>query len=83
MDWAQILVIILSVFLAVFLGLAIILTAMLIKVTKQIKTVTGSAQHTAEMIERAMAGVTKVTSPMLMIKMVTKFMKKARNSKEG
>lgn len=80
MDWAQVLVVILSLFLAVFLLLGIILVAMLIKVTKQIKSVTDSAQRTADSIEHAMSGVTKVTSPMIIIKMITKFMKKVKNN---
>lgn len=45
MEWAQILVIILSVFLALFLILGIVLTALLIKVTKQIKSVTEPQQN--------------------------------------
>jgi regulatory protein YycI of two-component signal transduction system YycFG len=78
MDWAQILVIILSIFLAVFLLLAIMLTAMLIKVTKQIKTVTGSAQRTAETIEHTVANLSKITSPMLLVRMIMKYVKKAK-----
>jgi uncharacterized protein YoxC len=78
MDWAQILVVILSIFLAIFLLLAIILTALLIKVTRQIKTVTNSAGRTMEHIESAVAGLTKITSPVLLVKMVTKYFKKAK-----
>jgi len=78
MDWAQVLVIILSVFLAMFLLLAIILTALLIKVTRQIKTVTNSAQRSAEHIESAIAGISKVTSPLLLARMVMKHFKKSR-----
>lgn len=78
MDWAQVLVIILSIFLAIFLLLAIILTAMLIKVTKQIKTVTGSAQRTAENIEKSIAGMTRAMSPMIIMKVVAKFFKKSK-----
>ncbi len=78
MDWAQVLVIILSVFLAVFLLLGIVLTVMLIKVTKQIKAVTGSAQRTADTIEHTVAGISKASSPLVVMKMVAKFMKKAK-----
>ncbi len=81
MDWAQVLVIILSIFLGVFLLLAIALTAMLIKVTKQIRTVTDSAQRTAEHIEKAVSGVSRTISPMLIMRMVTKFMKKTKKEK--
>lgn len=79
MDWAQILVIILSIFLALFLLLAIILTAILIKLTKQIKAVTGSAQRTAESVEKAVVGFTNVTSPMYIAKMVSKQLKKFKS----
>lgn len=79
MDWAQILVIILSIFLALFLLLAIILTAILIKLTKQIKSVTGSAQRTAESVEKAVVGFTNVTSPMYIAKMVSKQLKKFKS----
>jgi uncharacterized protein YoxC len=78
MDWAQILVIILSVFLAVFLLLAILLVAMLIKVTKQIRSMTGSAERTAQTIERAVTGFSKVTSPLMLLRLATKYLKKAK-----
>jgi uncharacterized protein involved in cysteine biosynthesis len=81
MDWAQVLVIILSIFLGIFLILAIALTAMLIKVTRQIKTVTNSAQRTAEHIEKAVSGVSRTISPMFIMRMVTKFMKKSKKEK--
>lgn len=76
MDWAQILVIILAVVLAIFLILAIILVALLIKVTQQIKSVTASAQRTVEHFEHAAAGVTKVTSPLVLLRTVLKQVKK-------
>jgi uncharacterized protein involved in cysteine biosynthesis len=81
MDWAQVLVIILSIFLAIFLLLAIILTAMLIKISHQIKTVTNSAQRTAEHIERAVSGFTKLTSPAILIKEVMKLVKKIKKQR--
>ncbi len=76
MEWAQILVIILSVFLAIFLLLGIILTALLIKVTHQIKKVTTSAQHTAESIEEAVSGFGKMTSTLAIAKMIGSQLKK-------
>lgn len=76
MDWAQILVIILSTFLAIFLFLAIILTVLLIKVTRQIKSVTGSAMKTAEGFEKIVANFTAVSSPLLLFKTVMKYIKK-------
>jgi len=76
MEWAQILVIILSVFLAIFLLLAIILAGMLIKVTQQIKRVTESAQRTADHIEDAARGVGKVTSPIFIMRLVKRMLRK-------
>jgi uncharacterized protein YoxC len=78
MDWAQILVVILSVFLAVFLLLGIVLTALLIKVTRQIKSVTDSAERTAHNIEGIVSSVTKFTSPAFFMRMVTKHFKKGK-----
>ena len=66
MDWAFVLVIILSIFLAIFLLLGIILIIMLIRVTMQIKSVTESAQRTADTIESALTGVSKFTNPMML-----------------
>jgi len=79
MDWAQILVIILSVFLALFLLLAIILTVILIKLTRQIRSVTGSAQRTAESVEKAVVGFTNVTSPIYLAKLLSKHIKKFKS----
>lgn len=79
MDWAQILVIILSLFLAIFLLLAIVLTVLLIKVTQQIKAVTGTAMKTAEGVEKAVARLTAISSPAMLIKTVMRFVKKRKN----
>lgn len=75
---AEILVIILSVFLALFLLLSIILLVMLIRVTKQIQAFTRAAQSTAEHIEDAVANVTKLTSPVVIAKMVMNQFKKKK-----
>ena len=78
MDWAQVLVIILAILFAVFLLLGIVLVTMLIKITKQIKSVTGSAQRTAENVEHTVAGLSKVSSPLFFVRMASKFFRKAR-----
>lgn len=78
MDAMQLLVIILSSFLAVFLLLAVILVVLLIKVTRQIKSVTTTAQSTVEKFSAIATSVTKVTSPALIAKMVMDQIKKAR-----
>lgn len=78
MDWAQILVIILGVVLAIFLALAIALVVLLIKVTRQIKSVTASAQRTAEHFEHAVSGVGKVTSPLMIMKAIISRVNKSK-----
>jgi hypothetical protein len=75
MDWAQVLVIILAVFLAIFLALAIVLAILWIRVTMQIKSVTGAAERTALKIETAAQNAAKFATPLTIINMVTKFMK--------
>ena len=62
---AEILVIILSVFLGLFLILGIVLTVLLIKVTKQIRTVTSTAQNTVENLNQLALNASKVSSPAL------------------
>lgn len=78
MDAMQILVIILSSFLALFLLLAVVLIVLLIKVTRQIKSVTTTAQSAADQINSFATNVTKVTSPALIAKMVMDQLKKVR-----
>lgn len=73
MEWAQVLVIILSVFLALFLLLGIVLVALLIKVTKQIKSVTSTAERTALKFESAASNAAAFTSPVAIAKMVKSF----------
>jgi uncharacterized protein YoxC len=81
MDWAQILVIILAIFLAIFLALAVALLVLLIKLTKQIKSIAGSAQKTVDDIEKAIAGVGSLTSPVLLFRSVLNQIKKFKNDK--
>lgn len=78
MDPMQILVVILSSALALFLVLAIVLVVLLIKVTRQIKTVTTTAQSTVEHINNLAMNASKVTSPALIAKFVMDQVKKAR-----
>jgi hypothetical protein len=80
---AEILVIIVSLVLAVFLILAIILVVLLIRVTKQIKSVTQSAQHTVDVVGTTVSGFNKVTSSIFITKMVSKYLKKIMNQKKG
>lgn len=72
----EILVIILSIFLALFLLAGIILAVLLIRITQQIKRVTNSAEKTADTLQSFASNVTKVGSPMLIAKMVADQVKK-------
>lgn len=69
----MILVIILSVFLALFLALAIALMILLIRVTKQIKSVTSAAERTALKFESAAANVATFASPIALAKIIKSF----------
>jgi uncharacterized protein YoxC len=81
-DPAYILVIILSVFLAVSLLLSIILLVMLIQFVKRVNTVAASVQATAENVETVVSGVSKVTSPMIIAKLIMKqFNEKGKGKK--
>lgn len=73
MEWAQVLVIILSVFLALFLVLSIALVILLIKVTRQIKSVTATAERTALKFESAATNAATFTSPIALAKIVKSF----------
>ena len=78
MEWAQVLVIILSVFLAIFLLLGIVLLALLIKVTREIKSVAGAAERTALKVEGFATNVAAFTSPTAILRMVSSFVKNMR-----
>lgn len=78
MEWAMILVIILSIFLALFLVLGIVLVILLIKVTKQIKSITHTAERTAMKFEGAAENISKFSSPILIAKMISSFIKKSK-----
>lgn len=82
MDWAQILVIILSVFLVLFLLAGIVLTVLLIRLTQQIRSVTESAKRTADEIEGVVHTINKFSSPSLMtgplMKQAKKFTKSSK-----
>ena len=78
MEWAQILVLILSVFLALFLFFGIVLVILLIKVTNQIRSVTESAQRTALKFEGVANSAAKFASPIALAKLVSSFIKKSK-----
>lgn len=75
-DAAEILVIIISIFLAFFLVIAIVLTIMLIKVTRQIRTVTSSAKGIVDNLNSVTSNVSKMVSPAIIAKVAMAAMKK-------
>ena len=78
---AEILVVILSIALAIFLILGIILTIYLIDLTRQIRRVTNSAERTAYNLESVVSKFSTVKTPILMVKMVTNFFNKFKKGK--
>lgn len=78
---AGILVVILSVFLAIFLILAIVLVVMLIKVTRQIKSVTNSAQRTVEGVEKTVRSFSAVSGPLAVARMVKSMLNISKTKK--
>ncbi len=82
MDWAYVLVIILSIFLAFFLLLGIILVVLLIRVTTQIKIVTESARRTVESIEGIVGNAGRFAGPGLIARSFMKRVKKLKKEKK-
>ena len=82
MNWAEVLVYILAAFLALFLILAIVLIVLLIRVTRQIKRVTMSAERTVAGMEKAAVGLGNISSPMAIAKIVMMQVKKAKGRKK-
>jgi len=78
---AEILVIILSIFLAFFLVLGTVLIIYLINLTRQIRKVASSAERTVYNFESIMENITKLTSPILLAGIITKFVKKIKKNK--
>lgn len=82
MDWAYVLVIILSIFLVLFLLLGIILVVLLIRVTSQIKAVTDSARRTAENIEGMVGNASRFAGPGLIARSLFKQVRKIKKEKK-
>lgn len=68
MDWAQILVILLSVLFAIFLVIVTALAILLLKLTKQIKATTASAERTVEALEESVTIFNKAALPAMLTK---------------
>lgn len=78
---AEILVVILSIFLAFFLALAIALTIYLIKLTRQIRKITDSAERTANVVETLVNSVNKMISPLMVADIVSKIIRGFKSKK--
>lgn len=77
---AEILVIITSSVLVVFLVVAIILAIYLIRLSIKIKQLTKTAQNTVDHIDSAVVGVSRLTSPVFVAELVSRYIKKFMKS---
>lgn len=82
MDWTQILVIVLAIFLALFLLLGIVLVTQLIRISKQIKSITGSAERAALKFESVASNAAAIVAPATIAQAVKTFVSKAKKSKK-
>lgn len=73
---SEILLIIVSSVLSIFLIVAIILGIYLIKLTAEIRSLAKTAQSTVDHIDTAVSGVSKLVSPMVVASMVAQYIKK-------
>ncbi len=73
---AEILVIIVSVVLTVFLIISIILGIYLIRLSAEIRKIAKSAQSTVDHIDATVRGVGRLVSPAFIVEMVNRFIKK-------
>ena len=81
MDAMQILVIILSAFLALFLLLGIVLVVMMIKVTQQIKQLSVKANDAVSKVGVITDNVAKFTNPAVMFDVVKNTITRLKNDK--
>ncbi|MFZ1249896.1 MAG: hypothetical protein WAR37_00380 [Candidatus Microsaccharimonas sp.] len=73
---AEILVIIVSSILVIFLIVVITLGIYLIKLTAEIRRIAKSAQSAVSHIDNAFVGVSKLTSPLYVAQIVKRYIKK-------
>lgn len=79
---AEILVIIVSSVLFVFLVVGIVLGIYIIKLTAEIRRLARSAQDTVTQLEHAVVGVSRMASPLYVAQMVNRYIKKFAKTKE-
>jgi hypothetical protein len=80
---AEILVIILSVALAVFLVLGIIAMSILIKVLKSLQRLSLKAEEVSDMIEDSVRSITGLKFVTSVLDLANKFLNKSRSSRYG
>lgn len=80
---AEILVIILSVALAVFLVLGIIAMSILIKVLKSLQRLSLKAEEVSDMIEDSVRSITGLKFVTSVLDLANKFLNKSRSSRHG
>lgn len=80
---AELLVIILSITLTIFLVFAIILISYLISLTKQIRRVTDSAERTADKIETAVVKAARMSLPIMLSDLFSKFVNNFKKPEKG
>jgi len=73
---SEILLIIVSSVLSIFLIVAIILGIYLIKLTAEIRSLAKTAKSTVDHIDAAANGISKVASPMFVANLVAQYIKK-------
>ena len=78
MDWAQILVIILGVLFAIFLGVAIVLAVFVVQLTKKIRSITVAAERAIHSVEGA---ASKSAMAVLPVTIVTRIIRQLRKGK--
>lgn len=77
---AEVLVVILSIVLSVFLVFATILAVYLIRLSAQIRNITKSAEKTVDDIESVVSQAGRVITPMFFSEMINRFVKKVKKS---
>jgi len=81
---AEILVIIVSVVLSIFLIVGIILGVYLIRLSAEIRRIAKSAQQTVDAVGNAVSGVARLTSPMFVAEIIGRYVKKfTKKSRKG
>lgn len=73
---AEILVIIVSCTLSIFLIVGIILGIYLIKLTSEIRNLAKTAKNTVSHLDSAVVGISHITSPVFVAKFVSKYINK-------